>query len=226
MSSDFSTNLNTGDPSLDADLAALAPAVCAACEGADAAHDLLHVQRVTRTAIRLCQRESVAPRVPVTAAWLHELFNYPKGHPDSKRSGEVCAEHAAELLRAHRWSEPVVEAVRYAIAVHPFSLAITPTTLEAKILQDADRLDSIGAVGVARCFATCASMGRPFYHPEDPWAVGRPLDDKLWGLDHFALKLERIASVLHTESARAMAHERTLFLRTFCDRLRAEIDGA
>jgi len=219
-------NLNTGDPSLDAALAALAPPVLAACEGADPAHDLLHVQRVTRTAIHLCQRESVAPRVPVTAAWLHELFNYPKDHPDSKRSGEVCAERAAKLLREHRWSAPVIEAVRYAIAVHPFSLAIMPTTIEAKILQDADRLDSIGAVGVARCFATCAAMGRPFYHPDDPWAERRPLDDKLWGLDHFALKLERIAGVLHTESARALARERTEFLRAFCERLRAEIEGA
>lgn len=219
-------NLNTGDPDLDRALAALAPAVRAACEGADAAHDLLHVERVTRSAITLCARESVAPTVAVTAAWLHELFNYPKGHPDSKRSGEVCGERAAALLREHRWSDSAIESVRYAIAVHPFSLGITPTTLDAKILQDADRLDSIGAIGVARCFATCSAMGRPFYNGDDPWAEARPLDDKLWGLDHFAVKLEKIAGVLHTESARAIARERTAFLEAFCDRLRHEINGA
>lgn len=226
MTSESTVHLNTGDTTLDADLRALGPAVIAACEGADSAHDLLHVLRVTKTAARLCELERVAPRVSVTAAFLHELFNYPKGHPDSKRSGEVCAERAAELLRAFHWSAPEVEAVRYAIAVHPFSLGITPTTIEAKLLQDADRIDSIGAVGVARCFATCASMGRPFYHPEDPWAEHRALDDKLWGLDHFAVKLDKIPSVLHTESARAMARERAQFLRAFYDRLRAEIEGA
>jgi uncharacterized protein len=225
MTIESTIHLNTGDPTLDDDLRALAPAVRAACEGADPAHDQLHVVRVTRTAVALCQRESQPPRVAVTAAWLHELFNYPKGHPDSKRSGEVCGERAAELLRSHGWSTDSIDAVRYAIAVHPFSLGITPTTTDAKILQDADRLDSIGAIGVARCFATCASMGRPFYELDDPWAAQRSLDDKLWGLDHFALKLSRIASVLHTDAARAIAAERTAFLQAFTDRLRREIDG-
>jgi uncharacterized protein len=217
--------LHTGDPALDRALEALAPAVHAACEGADSAHDLLHVSRVTRAAATICESERGSPRVAITAAWLHELFNYPKGHPDAPRSGEVCAERAAALLREHRWPEDEVEAIRDAIAVHPYSLGVAPTSLEAKILQDADRLDAIGAIGVARCFATSASMGRPFYHPDDPWAEARPLDDKRWALDHFAVKLARIAEALHTPRARAIAEERARFLRMFTERLRAEIEG-
>ncbi|MBL8677756.1 MAG: hydrolase [Myxococcales bacterium] len=181
---------------------------------------------MTRTAITLCQRERVAPRVAVTSAWLHELFNYPKGHPDSKRSGEVCGERARDLLRDHRWNDATIDSVGYAIAVHPFSLGITPTTIDAKILQDADRLDAIGAIGAARCFATSASMGRPFYNLEDPRGASRPLDDKNFALDHFAVKLFKIPGVLHTDAARAIAEARTAFLRAFEAQLLREIEGA
>lgn len=215
----------THDESLDRDLLALLPAVEAACEGTDAAHDLAHVVRVTRTTITLCQHEHVAPRISVTAAWLHELFNYPKGHPDSKRSGEVCADRAHELLSMHRWDAKTIEHVRYAIAVHPFSLGITPTTIDAMLLQDADRLDAIGAIGAARCFATSATMGRPFYNLEDPRGENRPLDDKNFALDHFAVKLFKIPGVLHTATARALAEERTAFLRAFEAQLSREIEG-
>jgi uncharacterized protein len=216
---------STHNPALDEALLALGPAVLAACDGADAAHDAQHVVRVTRNAVTLCERESLDPTVAVTAAWLHELFNYPKGHPDSRRSGEVCGERAEALLAEHRWSPSVIASVRYAIAVHPFSLKITPEDPAARVLQDADRLDAIGAIGAARCFATCASMGRPFYDLDDPWAESRALDDKLWGVDHFAVKLLGLADGMHTASARAMAAGRVSFLRGFLAQMRSEIAG-
>ena len=96
------------------------------------------------------------------------------------------------VLRAQGWDEASREAVAYAIRVHPFSLGVTPVTLEAKVLQDADRLDAIGAVGVARCFATCADLKRPFYDPDDPLCARRDPDDKRWGIDHFYKKLLRL----------------------------------
>lgn len=198
----------------------------ARCEGADSAHDWQHVARVHASAVSLAEGVGADVEVCGLAALLHELFNFPKGHPDSKRSGEVCAAHAREALRAEGVREEVVEAVAYAIAVHPFSLGVTPDTLEAKVLQDADRLDAIGAIGVARCFATCASMGRPFYHPEDPWCAAREPDDKLWGVDHFAKKLLRLEGMFHTEAARVLARGRTAFMRGFLDQLAAEVRGA
>jgi uncharacterized protein len=160
-----------------------------------------------------------------TAALLHELFNHPKGHPESHRSGEVCAEHARALLREHGAAEHHVEAVGYAIAVHPFSLGVTPDTLEAKVLQDADRLDAIGAIGIARCFATCADMKRPFYDPDDPWCERREPDDKQWGVDHFAKKLLRLEGIFHTDRAREIARARTAFMRAYLDQLAGEIRG-
>lgn len=208
---------------LERRLAALLPHVERACAGADPAHDLLHVRRVTATARRLCTAEGADPTIAVTAALLHELFNHPKGHPASHLSGEVCAERALALLRAEGWDGAKAEAIAYAIRVHPFSRGIVPETLEAKVLQDADRLDSIGAIGIARLFASCAAMGRPFYEPADPFCAARPPDDKQWGVDHFHRKLLRIPDVLHTATARAMAAERMAFMEAYLLQLGREI---
>lgn len=208
------------------DLAALAPlleeAARARCTD-DPAHDWLHVRRVVANARAIAAAEGADRVVCETAALLHELFNHPKGHPESHRSGEVCAEHARALLREHGAAEQHVEAVGYAIAVHPFSLGVTPTTLEAKILQDADRLDAIGAIGLARCFATCASMRRPFYDPDDPFCERRAPDDKLWGIDHVYKKLLKLRDGMHTAAGRAMAARRNEVIERFMDDLRAEI---
>lgn len=208
-------------------LARLEPIARARTPGAEPAHDFLHVTRVVGAARAIARGEAADGRtvtVAVAAALLHELFNYPKGHPESHRSGEVCAEHAREVLRSVDASPDDTDAITYAIRVHPFSLGIAPDTLAAKILQDADRLDSIGAVGVARCFATCQAMGRPFYAEDDPMCEARAPDDKAFGLDHFAKKLLRIEAGLHTATARAMGAERTRFMRAFLDRFAAEID--
>jgi uncharacterized protein len=194
---------------------------CAA--DADAAHDALHVRRVMANVRRIAPAEGADTDVAVTAALLHELFNYPKDHPDSSRSGDVCAEHALELLRAHGFDASFSERVAYCIRVHSFSRGIFPETLEARVLQDADRLDAIGAIGVARCFATTATMRRPFYAADDPFCRSRPPEDKLWAVDHFYKKLLRIGEGLHTATARALAGERLAFLRQFLDQLEREI---
>jgi len=187
------------------------------------AHDFLHVLRVTASARRIAEAEGARLDVVVPAALLHELFNYPKGHPDSPRSGEVCAEKAREVLQAEGCAAEIVERVATCIREHPFSRGIRPATIEGKVLQDADRLDAIGAIGIARCMATCAEMKRPFYSQDDPFCVTRPPDDKAWGIDHFYAKLLRIPDVLHTEAARAMAVERVGAMKAFLAQLGREI---
>jgi uncharacterized protein len=192
----------------------------------DPAHDYAHVRRVRANARAIARAEAADAFVCAAAATLHELFNHPKGHPESSRSGEVCAEHARAVLVEHGCDARRIDAIAYAIRVHPFSLGILPDTLEARVLQDADRLDAIGAIGVARCFATCAEMKRPFYAPDDPFCRERSPDDKLWGVDHFYRKLLRIGEAIHTKTARAIAAERTAFMRSYLDQLAREIDGA
>jgi uncharacterized protein len=190
---------------------------------ADAAHDWLHVTRVSANARRIARAEGADEALCLASALLHELFNYPKGHPDSRRSGEVCAEHARVVLRDEGADVHFTERVCEAIRVHPFSLGIVPEALEAKVLQDADRLDAIGAIGIARCFATCADMKRPFYAPDDPCCERRVPDDKAWGIDHFYKKLLKLEEGMHTATARALAAERTAFMRVFLERLGSEI---
>jgi len=190
---------------------------------AEPAHDALHVKRVMGNARRIAEAEGADIEVAVTAALLHELFNYPKNHPESSRSGDVCAEHALALLAEHRFDAAFAERVAYCVRVHSFSRGIVPETLEAKVLQDADRLDAIGAIGIARCFATSADMKRPFYATDDPFCRTRDPDDKQWGIDHFYKKLLRIADGLHTATARAMARDRAEFMRGYLAQLEREI---
>ena len=193
------------------------------CTNREPAHDYLHVKRVTAGARALAEEEGGDLSIVVPAALLHELFNHPKGHPESHMSGEICAVRASVVLREEGCPAALVEPICYAIRVHPFSRGIVPETLEGKILQDADRLDAIGAIGIARCFATCAEMRRPFYADADPFCRGREPDDKAFGLDHFFKKLLRLPESMNTEAGRRAAAARAAFMQGFLSQLESEI---
>jgi len=209
---------------IEARLAPIREEALRRAQGAGPAHDALHILRVEANATRIARAEGADEGVTRASALLHELFSFPKGHPESHRSGERCAEEARRVLeRAGGWSTSEVDAVAYAIAVHPFSLGVTPTALEAKVLQDADRLDAIGAIGLARLFATTTEMQRPFYDLEDPFCERRAPDDKAFGIDHIWKKLTKIPSVLHTSTARAIAAEHSAFVEAFVAQLRREV---
>ncbi len=194
-----------------------------AARTAEPAHDFGHVRRVATSARAIAEVEGADLDVVLPASLLHELVSLPKNHPDSPRSGGLCAERAVDVLRGEGYPEGRIEVIAYCIRVHPFSLGVVPETLEAKVLQDADRLDALGAIGIARCFAVGAAMGRPIYDPEDPFCRRRELDDKRWTLDHFGRKLLRLPETLHTETARMMARERAAFIEAFLAQLEREI---
>jgi uncharacterized protein len=198
-------------------------AVAQARAGVEPAHDFAHVLRVTENARRIAEAEGAHLDVVLPAALLHELFNYPKQHPNSHRSGDVCAEHALQVLRDERVASDLAEAIATCIREHAFSRGTLPATLEGRVVQDADRLDAIGAIGIARCMATCAEMKRPFYSPVDPFCRAREPSDKEWGIDHFYKKLLRIPDGLHTSAARAIAVERVATMKAFLAQLEREI---
>ncbi len=190
------------------------------------AHDFFHVERVITNARAIARGERLPPAseaVVVTAALLHELFTLPKNHPDSANAGDRCAADARELLRELDAPPSLIEAASSAIRDHSFSKGVVPQALESRVLQDADRLDAIGAIGLARMWATCADMKRPFYSPVDPFCTTRAPDDKLWGLDHVFKKLLAIPARLHTDTARSLAEDRVAFLRLYVDQLRSEL---
>jgi len=193
------------------------------CHGRPPAHDFLHVSRVAALARTIAMAEGARVDVVVAAATLHELVNLPKSHPESHRSGDLCAEEAARVLAEVGVEGALAAAVVTCIRDHAFSKGARPESLEVAVLQDSDRLDAIGAIGIARCFATCSEMERPFYSPDDPFCRTRAPDDKSFGLDHFYRKLLRIEEGLHTATARALGRERAEFLRTYLRQLEREI---
>lgn len=195
----------------------LRDAAIAACSGRPPAHDYSHVCRVEKLAREIAEAEGARVEVVVAAAVLHELVNLPKHHPDSHRSGDLCAEAALALLPG----DPIADDVARCIREHAFSKGAPPSSREAAILQDADRLDAIGAIGIARCFATTSEMMRPLYAPNDPFCRARDPDDKQWGLDHFYRKLLRIE--LHTTTAQQIARGRVEFLRLYLEQLEREL---
>jgi len=217
----------TAPPGMDSALwTRLRAEAFARARGAEPAHDFFHVERVVANARAIAKGEGMnaaSEAIVATAALLHELFTYPKGHPDSARAGDVCARHARELLEHEAAPSTFTDAVVDAIRDHAFSKGVEPDAKESRVLQDADRLDAVGAIGLARMWATCADMKRPFYAPEDPFCDARNPDDKEWGLDHVYKKLLAIPARLHTATAKGLAEQRVAFLRTYLDQLRAEI---
>lgn len=198
----------------------------------DPAHDLNHLMRVWRTARALAvaegQRPGAAPAdllVVLAASLLHDIVNVPKDHPDRSRASRLSADRAEAVLRGMGFSGARLPGVRHAVEAHSFSAGIAPRTVEARLVQDADRLESLGAIGIARCFATSGLMKRALFHGDDPLAEERPLDDLQYALDHFEAKLLRLPETMQTEAGRRRAQDRAAFLLTFRSRLVTEIAG-
>ena len=189
----------------------------------DPAHDLAHVKRVHENARAIAAKEGGDWDVLEPAIWLHDLVNHPKDHPERHLASRQSAGKAANILKEFGTRPEIIRQVEHAIAAHSFSAGITPETREAKILQDADRLDALGAIGIARTFAVGGALGRPFYDPADPLAENRDLDDSRFTLDHFAAKLFLLDTTLQTQSARDIAAQRLSFMQTFITQLRDEI---
>lgn len=189
----------------------------------DAAHDFNHVLRVVSTAEQLCKAEQAEVEVVIPAAWLHDCFTYPKDHPQRKQSSQQAADKACEFLREIGYPQQHLEAVHHAIAAHSFSAGILPQTLEAQIVQDADRLDSLGAIGIVRCLQVGTSLQRALYDSDDPFCASRPADDSSFTLDHFYTKLLRLADSMNTAAAKAEALRRTEYMRGFLQQLETEL---
>jgi len=189
----------------------------------DAAHDLQHIRRVVTNARRLAVAEGADWQVVMPAAWLHDCVHVPKSSPHRQQASTLAAKQALEWLGQHEWPYGRLDDIGHAIEAHSFSAGIAPLTLEAKVLQDADRLDALGAIGLARTLMLGAEMKREFYDASDPFCRSREPDDSVFTLDHVYAKLLKLEGTMQTTSGRAEAHGRTVFLRAFLGQLDAEI---
>lgn len=194
-----------------------------AAEGDDGSHDLAHIHRVFRNAMRIHGQEGGNGTVLAASVLLHDCVAVEKNSPLRSQASRLAAEKASVVLGGLGWTEPDIEAVAHAILTHSFSANLTPESLEAKILQDADRLDAIGMVGAARCFYIAGRLGSALYDLADPLAKDRPLDDRRFAIDHFENKLFKLANGFQTETGRQLAKERHERLQQVLDMFLDEI---
>ncbi len=179
----------------------------------DGSHDASHLIRVWKNAARIHGEEGGDKRVLAAAVLLHDCVSVEKNSPHRTQASRLAAEKATDILRNLDWKAEDIASVAHAILTHSFSANIAPETIEARILQDADRLDAIGMVGAARCFYIAGRMGSGLYDPLDPLAEDRELDDKAFAIDHFETKLFKLADGFQTAAGRRLALERQQRLR-------------
>jgi len=191
--------------------------------GADPGHGLVHLERVVGTALGLAAEEGARAEVVLPAAWLHDCVHVAKDSRDRAHASRLAADHAARFLQDAGYPEQLLPDIHHAIESHSYSAGIPPRTIEAKVIQDADRLDALGAIGIARCFAVGAALGRPLYDSEDPFCSSREPDDGGASVDHFYAKLLKLAGTMQTVAGRREAERRTAFIRAFIAQLASEI---
>jgi uncharacterized protein len=194
-----------------------------AAQGGDVAHDLEHVQRVMANARALAAAEQARTEIVLPAAWLHDCVTVPKDSPQRASASRLAAAQAVSWLREWGWPEKWLPEISHAIEAHSFSANVAPRTIEAKVVQDADRLEALGAVGLARCLMLGGAMKRPLYAPADPFCEKRSPDDRVSAVDHFYAKLLKLEGLMQTASGRREARRRTEFLQKFLAELKREI---
>lgn len=194
---------------------------------ADSAHDFDHILRVVALADRIAQAEGADRDVVRAAALLHDI-----GLDEGRAGHETsAAKRAAEILREHGHDDVFCAAVAHAIEAHRFRSGPTPHTLEAQVLFDADKLDAIGAIGVARAFAFGAHRGQklwgqapPDYAEAPPGAEADPR--RHTAVHEFHVKLSKIKDRLFTSTGQQIAAERHVFMVRFYEQLDREVNGS
>lgn len=197
----------------------------------DGAHDAGHLGRVFANARTIAAGEREAGRtvdweVVVAAVLFHDVVNLPKDAPERASASAQSAERAAAFFEGRGvFDERQMPLLKEAIARHSYSQDREPESLEAKIVCDADNLEAIGAVGIARTFYVSGTMEGQIAHPSDPFGVERELDDTAYAVDHFFEKLLRLKEQFLTATGREMAERRHEYIVGFLEEFGEEIGG-
>jgi uncharacterized protein len=174
-----------------------------------------HLKRVSAISQRFAKEENGDELVAYAAGMLHDIVNLPKDHPDSKSCSRFAAERAEQILKQLNFPNELIPNVCHAIHAHSFSANVEPKTVEARCLQDADRMEALGALGLMRVCYVSGKIGRQLMHETDPAGRNRPLDDKRFALDHFPIKLLTLYGTMKTQAGKKMARPLSIFLEEF-----------
>ncbi len=189
----------------------------------DPAHDFDHIMRVYNNAKMIAKHEKVDLHLVLVATLLHDIVTFPKSDRRSKTASIRSAKEAQKILKKQGYSKKDIAIVCDAIRDHSYSRNKIPKTMVGKVLQDADRLDALGAIGIARTFAVGGAESRLIYNRLDPFCQKREPDDKSWTVDHFYRKLLVLEKKMNTKFAKKEARKRTKVMRDFLLELKREI---
>lgn len=193
----------------------------------DLAHGWEHVYRVYKLALSIAEQEGADPFVVALAALMHDLGRSVQTNK-GEHHADVSTRLARELLAVQDVPIDTQEAILHAIAAHSFSRGVEARTIEARVVRDADRLDSLGATGILR-WAITGTLRRTSqtrsYHPDDPFAEHHEPDDHRYMLDHFYSKLLKLGDTMATETGRALAQRRTAFMHDYLNELKEELSS-
>lgn len=180
--------------------------------------------RVARWTLRLGGAD-VDAREAIAAALLHDAVNPPKNDPERAHASERSAALTTARLPALGFSAAATQRVADAVRDHSFSRARTPATALGRALQDADRLEALGAIGLLRVIGTGVALDAAWFDEEDPWAEHRALDDARYSVDHFFAKLLKLPATMQTAAGRLEAERRAVLLRAFLAALGEELEA-
>ena len=174
-------------------------------------HDYFHIERVVINARKILETENADSFLVELAAWTHDIGDY-KLHDGVDKSEELIT----AFLQSIQVENDTINKVLEIVSQVSFSKGNTPTTIEAKIVQDADRLDAIGAVGIARCFAYGGSVGNILYNPYDN-------SKDASSVQHFYDKLFKLKDLMNTETAKQIAESRNRYMENFIEEFYQEV---
>jgi uncharacterized protein len=188
----------------------------------DGSHDISHFKRVWRLADRLSSNHE-DKLVILAACYFHDIVNYPKNDSRRSQSSKDAALKAKEILLNMNFPQDKLDKVAHCIEAHSYSANIQPETLEAEIVQDSDRMESLGAIGLARTFYVSGRMGGQLFNADDPFAENRVLNDSLYAVDHFKVKLFKLPETMKTKAGKEEAIHRAKILEQFLNDLKDEL---
>lgn len=174
-------------------------------------HDYFHLERVVKNATKIATEEDANLFITIAAAWLHDIADHKLTNNPEKELNELL-----QFLNQLGLQYSQIEAIMTIIDTTSYSKGVIPTTIEGKIVQDADRLDAIGAIGIARAFAYGGSKQRSIYDPT------KPTDSTI---HHFYEKLLLLQDSMHTNTGRMIAVERHQYIENYLQQFYKEWEG-
>ncbi len=192
-------------------------------DNGDPGHDIAHIVRVMKNCRLIGELEGAKLEVLLAAAILHDVVNLPKNHPERLQASQMAAKKSQAILEESGFSRVEMERISAVITEHSYSLGKKPSSIESAVLQDADKLDAIGAVGIMRAISCGNRLGAAYYDQADPFGERRSLDDKAFTLDHFYTKLFKLPELMNTKAAKMEADRRVEFMRAFVEQFTKEI---